>query len=201
MQYIVLNYFKFFLEITKSNQNLKMNKLFTRYFCSMSEIKNKVKESGLIQLDLADFKPKEEIIGIDLSQQLWQGLVLKEKDFRNWIKTENWEQFRSKAIFIFCSVDAIIPTWAFMLVASSLNGIASFVSVGSKLELEKQLILRNINNLELDALKGGKVIVKGCSDIVTPEFAMVSLLNHIQPVVSSIMYGEPCSTVPVYKRK
>jgi hypothetical protein len=167
----------------------------------MEEIKNKVKESGLIQLDLADFKPKEEIIGIDLSNQLWQGLVLKEKDFRNWIKTENWEQFRNKAVFIFCSADAIIPTWAFMLVASSLNGIASIVDVGSKLDLEKRLIYRNIEKMNLEDLKDTKVIVKGCSDISFPEFAMVSLLNQIQPVVSSIMYGEPCSTVPVYKRK
>jgi hypothetical protein len=167
----------------------------------MEEIKNKVKGSGLIQLDLADFKPKEEIIGIDLSNQLWQGLVLKEKDFRNWIKTENWEQYRNKAVFIYCSEDAIIPTWAFMLVASSINEIASYSAVGSKAELEKQLILRNIKQLNLEALKNGKVIVKGCSDISVPEFAMVSLLNHIQPVVSSVMYGEPCSTVPVYKRK
>lgn len=167
----------------------------------MQEIKNKVKESGLIQLDLADFKPKEEIAGIDLSNQLWQGLVLKEKDFRNWIKTENWEQYIRKAIFIFCSADAIIPTWAYMLVASSLNGIASMVVVGSKLDVEKSLIQRNIERINLEELKNAKVIVKGCSDISVPEFAMVSLLNHIQPVVSSIMYGEPCSTVPVYKRK
>jgi hypothetical protein len=167
----------------------------------MEEIKNKVKGSGLIQLDLADFKPKDEIIGIDLSNQLWQGLVLKEKDFRNWIKTENWEQYRNKAVFIYCSEDAIIPTWAYMLVASSINEIASYSAVGSKAELEQQLILRNIKQLNLEELKNGKVIVKGCSDISVPEFAMVSLLNHIQPVVSSIMYGEPCSTVPVYKRK
>ena len=167
----------------------------------MGEIKNKVKESGLIQLDLADFKPKEEIIGIDLSNQLWQGLVLKEKAFRDWIKTENWEQYVGKAVFIFCSADAIVPTWAYMLVASSLNGIASISVVGSKLELEKKIIERNIEALNLDEFQNGKVIIKGCSDISAPEFAMVTLLNQIQPVASSIMYGEPCSTVPVYKRK
>lgn len=167
----------------------------------MGEIKNKVKESGLIQLDLADFKPKEEIIAIDLSNQLWQGLVLKEKDFRDWIKTENWEQYVGKAVFIFCSADAIVPTWAYMLVASSLNGIASISVVGSKLELEKKIIERNIEALNLDEFQNGKVIIKGCSDISAPEFAMVTLLNQIQPVASSIMYGEPCSTVPVYKRR
>ncbi len=167
----------------------------------MSEIINKVKESGLIQLDLADFKPKEEFVGIDLAHQLWQGLILKEKDFRNWIKTENWEQYRNKAVYIHCSADAIIPTWAYMLVASSLNDIAAFTTVGLKSELEKEIIVRNIQKIDLNTIKDGKVIVKGCSDIPSPEFAMVALLNYIQPVVSSIMYGEPCSTVPVYKRR
>ncbi len=166
----------------------------------MEEIKNKVKDSGLIQLDLADFKPEEELVGIDLSEQLWQGLILKEKDFRSWIKTENWSQYTGKAVFIYCSVDAIIPTWAFMLVASSLNGIASIVSVGTKTELEKLIIQKNIEQINTEQLKDGKVIVKGCSDITCPEFAMVCLLNHIQPVVDSLMYGEPCSTVPIYKR-
>jgi len=167
----------------------------------MSEIINKVKESGLIQLDLADFKPTEEFVGIDLALQLWQGLILKEKDFRNWIKIENWEQYRNKAVYVYCSADAIIPTWAFMLVASSLNDIASSLTVGSKSELEKEIITLNIQKIDLNSIKDGKIIVKGCSDIPFPEFAMVSLLNHIQPVVSSIMYGEPCSTVPVYKRR
>jgi len=167
----------------------------------MEEIKNKVKDSGLIQLDLADFKPKETIIGIDLSNQLWQGLVLKEKDFRDWIRTENWEHYAGKAVYIFCSADAIVPTWAYMLVASSLNGIASIVVFGLKIELEKQIIQRNITHLNLEEFINGKVIIKGCSDISVPEFAMVTLLNHIQPVVSSIMYGEPCSTVPVFKRR
>jgi hypothetical protein len=167
----------------------------------MEEIKNKVKDSGLIQLDLADFKPKETIVGIDLSNQLWQGLVLKEKDFRDWIRTENWEHYAGKAVYIFCSADAIVPTWAYMLVASSLNGIASIVVFGPKIELEKQIIQRNITHLNLEEFINGKVIIKGCSDISVPEFAMVTLLNHIQPVVSSIMYGEPCSTVPVFKRR
>lgn len=166
----------------------------------MEEIKNKVKESGLIQLDLADFKPKEEIIGIDLANQLWQGLVLKEKDFRNWIKTENWQQYQNKAIYIYCSADAIVPTWAFMLVASALNEMAVCVSIGEKVDIEKQLIHRNIQRIDLEKFRGGKIIIKGCSDISCPEFAMVCLVNHLQPIVNSIMYGEPCSTVPVYKK-
>jgi hypothetical protein len=166
----------------------------------MDEIKNKIKESGLIQLDLADFKPKEETIGIDLSEQLWQGLVLKEKDFRAWIKIENWIKYKGKAVYIFCSVDAIIPTWAFMLVSSALHPFAKLIRVGSKADIEKQLISQNILTLDATKFTNAKVIVKGCSDISNPEFAMVTLLNHLQEHVNSLMYGEPCSTVPVFKK-
>ena len=87
----------------------------------MEEIRNKVKESSLVQLDLADYKPSVPLVGIDLTEQLWQGLVLKEKDFRDWIKNHNWAQYQSKAVYIFCGTDAIIPTWAFMLVTSALQ--------------------------------------------------------------------------------
>ena len=167
----------------------------------MDEIKNKVKESGLIQLDLADFKPKEKMVELDLASQLWQGLVLKEKDFRTWIKTENWEQYENHAVYIHCSADAIIPTWAYMLVASALQTRSANVVVGSKAALEKALIKKNIEQLDLTDFQDGKVIIKGCSDISCPEFAMVTLVQKLQSTVVSIMYGEPCSTVPIYKRK
>ena len=167
----------------------------------MEEIKNKVKESSLIQMDLADFKPKEKIVGLDLAAQLWQGLVLKEKDFRSWIKTEVWEQFNGQAVYIHCSADAIVPTWAYMLVASALHTHAAYVVVGSQLELEKALIRRNMEQLDLGPFQDGKVIIKGCSDISCPEYAMATLVQKLQTTVQSIMYGEPCSTVPIYKRK
>ncbi len=167
----------------------------------MDEIKNKVKGSGLIQLDLADYKPRVPMVGIDLAAQLWQGLVLKEKDFRAWIKENDWDAYEHKAVFIFCSADAIVPTWAYMLVASALQSIAKKVLVGTQLDLEKALISEAITAINLTEFQDGKVIVKGCSDIAAPEFAMVTLLTHLQGVVQSIMYGEPCSTVPIYKRK
>jgi hypothetical protein len=167
----------------------------------MTDIINRVTESGLISLDLADYKPKIDIEGIDISNQLWQGLVLKEKDFRQWIKENNWEQFKDKAVFIHCSTDAIIPTWAFMLIASKLENNASIFLVGSKEDVQKQIILQNIKNENLNNFIDGRVIVKGCSDIPCPDFAMVELLKHLQPVVKSLMYGEPCSTVPIFKRK
>ena len=102
------------------------------------EIKNKVKESGIIQLDLADFKPKNELVGIDLSERLYQGLILKEKDFRLWLKENNWQQYEGKAVFIYCSAEAIIPTWAYMLVISMLMPYTEQVLAGTRIDLEKR---------------------------------------------------------------
>jgi hypothetical protein len=165
----------------------------------MEEIKNKVKESGLIQLDLAQFKPSLAISGIDLAPQLWQELVLKEKDFRNWVKEHDWNQYNEKAVHIYCSTDAILPTWAFMLVASRLEQ-CPLVMTGSAQDLEKELIRQKIEQLDTSQFKDGRVIIKGCSDISDPKYAMVVLVRHLQPHVKSIMYGEPCSTVPIYKK-
>ena len=168
----------------------------------MDEIRNKVKESGLISMDLADFKPNQSlIVSIDIADNLWQGLVLKEKDFRNYIDTHDWFQYKNQFVHIHCSADAIVPTWAYMLVASKLVGVARLALVGSKVELEKQVIALNILSIDVTDYIDGRIIIKGCADIVCPEFAMVTLVQKLQPIVKSIMYGEPCSTVPVYKRK
>lgn len=168
----------------------------------MEEIRNKVKESGLISMDLADFKPNPSmILSIDIADNLWQGLVLKEKDFRNYIDTHDWSQYKNQFVHIHCSADAIVPTWAYMLVASKLVGIARLALVGSKVELEKQVIALNILSIDVTDYIDGRIIIKGCADITSPEFAMVTLVQKLQPIAKSIMYGEPCSTVPVYKRK
>ena len=167
----------------------------------MEEIRNKVEESGLIQLDLAQFKPAIEISEIDIAEQLWQGLILKEKDFRTWIKEHDWYQYNAKGVCVYCSADAIVPTWAYMLVASQLNELATYYLVGNRKDLEKELIKNSIAELDLKEFQDGKVIIKGCSDISSPEFAMSELIKRLQPVTKSIMYGEPCSTVPIYKRK
>jgi hypothetical protein len=165
------------------------------------EIVNKVAESGLIQIDLADFKPTIGLAEIDIAAQLWEGLILKEKDFRAWISATDWSIYEEKAVCVYCSVDAIIPTWAYMLVASKLIGFASIVEIGQRIDLEKSIIKTAIQALDLEKYKDGKIIIKGCSDIVAPEFAMVELMKVLQPEVKSIMYGEPCSTVPIYKKK
>ena len=166
----------------------------------MSEIKNKITESGLISLDLAAYKPTQTILGIDIAEQLWQGLVLKEKDFRLWIKENDWTFYSGKAVYIHCSADAIIPTWAYMLIASKLVTNAVLFLVGSKEDIQKQLITQNIKNEILAPFIDARVIIKGCSDIPCADFAMVELVKHLQPVLKSLMFGEPCSTVPIYKK-
>ena len=166
----------------------------------MDEIINKVKESGLIQLDLAAYKPKINCVGIDLAPQLWEGLILREKDFRAWVKTHDWSQYAGQAVYIFCSADAIIPVWAYMLVSSQLRVHNVDSIVGSKTDLQKMLIKNAIESEDLEKYANERIIVKGCSDIASPEFAMSVFVNHFQPVVRSILFGEPCSTVPVYKR-
>ena len=167
----------------------------------MSEIVNRVKESGLISIDLADYKPTQDIVGVDIADQLWERLVLKEKDFRAWIKEHDWSQYAGKAVYVHCSEDAIVPTWAYMLVGSNLEANNASYVVGSRRFLEKKLILANIQNEDTAAYVDGRIIIKGCADISAPEYAMTELVRHLQPVAKSIMYGEPCSTVPVFKRK
>ena len=167
----------------------------------MDGIKNKVTESGLLQLDMADFKPMQPIVGIDIASQLWKGLVLKEKEFRLWINEHDWSVYVGKAVFIFCSTDAIIPTWAFMLIGSKLSLFEVYYEVGNQDELEKSLIKKRIQSLDLAGFLDQRVIVKGCSSISCPEFASTILVMHLCPVVKSLMYGEPCSTVPIYKKR
>lgn len=166
----------------------------------MEEIVNKVKKSGLVQLDLGDYKPNTPIELIDLKDSLWQGLALKEKDFRAFVKDHQWSKYKGKAVGVFCSVDAIIPTWAYMLVISKLQQEDVPAFVGDKDVVEKELIKQNIDAINTDDYKDAKLIIKGCADIADPAYSMSQLLKKLQPVASSIMYGEPCSTVPVYKK-
>jgi len=167
----------------------------------LMEIVNKVKESGLIQKDLAEYKPKLPFVHIDLSEQLWQGLILKEKDFRQWLKDTDWSTYDGKAVWVNCSTDAIVPAWAYMLVISKLTERDIPAIVGTKEDLEKMLIKKAIEKEDLSNYQNAKIIVKGCSDIQAIEFAMSEFVAHFQKAASSIMFGEPCSTVPVYKRK
>lgn len=166
----------------------------------MDEIRNKIKESNLISLDLADFKPNiTNIVEFDIAPLLWQGLILKEKDYRAFIAEHDWSKYTGKDVYVHCSADAIVPTWAYMLVSVKLLPICHFSVVGNEIDLQKALILQKINEFDTSKYPDGRFIIKGCADIVCPEFAMVELTNKLQPTAKSIMYGEPCSTVPIYK--
>lgn len=167
----------------------------------MSEIVNKVAQSGLIAVDLAEYCPKNgDFAGFDFEPSLWQGLVLKEKDFRDYVKTFDWNQFQDKHVYLYCSVEAILPSWAFMLVSSKVVGIAHSVTIGTLAHARQKALELQIDQLDVEQFSDGKLIVKGCSDIPNPEAAMSQFLVKVQPVCSSIMYGEPCSTVPIYKK-
>ena len=162
---------------------------------------NKVAASGLISLNLEDYLPSGEIAVFDLKEHLFMGLILKEKDFREALKNLDWSIYQDKYVAVNCSADAIIPVWAYMLVATYLQPVARDVYVGNKEELQKHLFLKNISTIDTAAFEGQKVVIKGCGDIPVGEFAYSEITKLLRPVVQSLMYGEPCSTVPIYKKR
>ena len=166
-----------------------------------SAIVNKVAESGLITLDLEKYIPQEEIVAFDLTPFLFRGLILKEKDFRDFMQSEDWSKYTGKAVAVFCSADAIIPAWAYMLVSVMLSGIANTVYAGTPEEHEKSLFLENLKKIETADFNDKRVVVKGCGEKQIGVFAYLEITRLLKPVVKTLMYGEPCSTVPVYKRK
>ena len=167
----------------------------------MSEIKNRVKESSLISFEVSSLMPQNQIIEIDIKSQLWQGMVLKEREYRQWIKTHTWEQYKEKAVYIHCSSDAIIPSWAYLLILSSLSNYTSDCILGSKENLLKYLIKKNINALKFDSFINKRVMLKGCSDGVEIDYALFEITRAFLPIVKSLMFGEACSNVPLYKKK
>ena len=167
----------------------------------MSEIVNKVAASGLITIDLESMYPSGQRSVIDIKEQLWMELALKEKDFREWIKTNDWERYRGHFVAVTCSNDAIIPNWAYMLVASALSGIARKVVFGSTEQLETAIFSELIAAISTEDYVDKRLVIKGCSDLPVPVSAYVELVAKLQPVAKSIMFGEPCSTVPVYKKQ
>lgn len=162
---------------------------------------NKVAESGLISFDLEAYYPKSKIKVFDLKEYLFMGLILKEKDFRAALQTTDWESYKDAYVAITCSADAIIPMWANMLVASYLQPVAKEVVFGDEKRLIESVLVNSINHIDATEFTDKRVVVKGCGDVAIPEAAYVAITNKLRPVVKSIMYGEPCSTVPIYKKK
>ena len=165
------------------------------------EIINKVAESGLITLDLEEYYPREEIVVFDLKDYLFMGMVLKEKDFREALKNMNWEKFRDKNVSVVCTADAIIPVWAYMLVASYLQPIAKEFILGDEKELQKKFFLKKLSSIDTKIFTDQRVVIKGCGDVAIEDFAYLEITKLLRPVAKTIMYGEPCSTVPIYKKK
>ncbi|HEY8396432.1 MAG TPA: DUF2480 family protein [Flavihumibacter sp.] len=165
------------------------------------QIVNKVAESGIITLDLEQYYPKEELVVFDLANYLFMGLILKEKDFRESLKQFDWESYRGKIVTVTCSADAIIPSWAYMLVVTYLQPVATQLFQGTEEECRKQIFLETIRQIDYSQYQDKRLVIKGCGDLPIGSFAYFEITRLLLPYAKSIMYGEPCSTVPVYKRK
>jgi hypothetical protein len=167
----------------------------------MSEpIVNRVSESLLTTIDLEDFYPKGETAVFDMKDHLFMGLILKEKDFREALKQMDLGIYQDKNVALTCTADAIIPMWAYMLAASYLEPVAKEVVFGNEDFLQKTLFLKNLYRLNVNEYQDKRVVIKGCGELPIPETAYVEITKLLRPVVKSIMYGEPCSTVPIFKK-
>jgi hypothetical protein len=163
-------------------------------------IVNRVAGSALVTFDLEEYYQPGERVVLDIADQLYEGLILREKDFRDFIKNHDWRQYEGKFVAITCSADAILPTWAFMLVMIALEPYAEMAVFGSMEALEEQVFRRRLANVVWSRYQGAKVVIKGCSKVNVPVAVYVEATAQIRKYATSIMYGEPCSTVPLFKR-
>jgi len=164
------------------------------------EIENKVAKSGLIVLEMDDFISDDEIVSIDIKDQLWEGIALKEKDFREYVKTHEWNQYKDKPVAVYCSADAIIPNWAYMLLSTKLEPVASDIYFDTPEAAEKSRIEKAIENFDVSPYQDSRMIIKGCGKKTVHFSAYGKLTEKLMPMAKTIMFGEPCSTVPVYKK-
>ena len=162
---------------------------------------NKVSQSALVTLDLEKFYPQEGLVLFDLKNYLFMELILKEKDYREALKNLDWNIYQNKNVAITCSIDAIIPLWAYMLAVIYLQPFAKEIIFGNEKEVFNILFLKNVEKINVKEFEEKRVVIKGCGDKRISESAYVAITKILRPVVKSIMYGEPCSTVPIFKRK
>ena len=165
------------------------------------EIVNKVASSGLITLDLKEFYPQGERILLDIRNWLFQDLILKEKDFRDHLSQHDWTCYQDKFVAVTCSSEAIIPTWAYMLISLQLEPYAKKIVFGNTEVLETVLMEEALSKIDFSTFQDSRVVIKGCGDLAISTHAFVKITAKLKPYVKSLMYGEPCSTVPLYKRK
>ncbi|MBA3663548.1 MAG: DUF2480 family protein [Bacteroidetes bacterium] len=164
-----------------------------------NEITNKVANSGIVTVNLEDFITDGDRVLFDIKPLLFQELILKEKDFREFIKTNNWSIYKDKLVALTCSADAVVPTWAYMLLTLALEPYAKKIIFGTLNDLENLLFAEKLATLNVTEFKDARVVIKGCGEKPLPTNAYIQLTTLLKPVVKSIMYGEPCSTVPLYK--
>ena len=166
----------------------------------MSEpIVNRVANSALITFNLEEYYHTGERVVYDIRQNLFQDLILKEKDFRTFVKEHDWQQYDGKNVALTCTTDAVIPTWAYMLLATVISPYANLVVFGDLAALEQALFQQSLAKINLQQFEDQRVVIKGCSKVEVPVFAYVEIIRLLQPITKSLMYGEPCSTVPIYK--
>ncbi|SDE10174.1 DUF2480 family protein [Riemerella columbipharyngis] len=165
------------------------------------EIKNKVATSGLINFDLSDLIPKGKRIGIDLKDFLYEGLILKEKDFRNSVAELSAELYQDAFVYVYNSADAIVPLWSYFLITAKLSPVTQKIVFGTQQDLETILLHDAIKNYDFSDFEDKRVLVKGCSDKPIPENAYIELVERLLPIVKSLMFGEACSNVPIFKKK
>lgn len=163
-------------------------------------IVNKVADSSLLTIDLEEFIPKEEPVIFDLKDFLFMGLIVKEKEFRASLLQTDTEPYRNKTVLVTCSADAIIPMWAYMLVAAQLQPVATELFLGTKEEWKRKKLMEAIEAMDLSKYQQQRVVIKGCGDEPIPEAAYLEITSRLRPLAKSIMYGEPCSTVPIFKQ-
>ena len=163
-------------------------------------IVNRVAQSSLITIDLASYLPQAELVAFDLKEFLFKELLLKEKDFRQAMKAYDWTKLEEKHLAVFCSSEAIVPMWAYMLVAALAKPYAQSIDFGAPEMVKEQILLNNINAINATEYEGKPIVVKGCGDKAVKEAAYLAITKKLQPVVRSLMYGEACSSVPVYKK-
>ena len=164
------------------------------------EIINRVSGSALVTFNLEDLSPKGEVVEMDLKDLLFQGLILREKDIRDYLKNHDWKQYQNKSVAVFCSADAVIPTWAYMLISIALQPFARKIVFGDSNTMLAISYKEALDQVDWEKFRDAKVVIKGCSDLHVPDSAYIEAAARLREVAASIMYGEPCSTVPLYKR-